>query len=180
MDLPVSDYDDESSSSSESTGKLQDLRLEEPMPDQDLGSERDYEDSIKEQEVKTKVTMAASMVLSKLPSKTNDLVANLSKPKKDKVTIRFQPIGSVPHISPKVFKISSSQPFSTLIRFLEKRIRQRQTEDAKVNALTGGTLFCYIHNSIAPSPDEMIGNLFTNFNVNNELMVSYCNTVAFG
>lgn len=85
----------------------------------------------------------------------------------DKVIIRFQPIGSISMIAPSSFKISSSQPFSTIILFLEKKL--------KLN-----NVYCYINNSFAPSPSQEIGDLWAQFNINSELIVSYCGSVAFG
>ena len=38
------------------------------------------------------------------------------------VTIRFQPIGSAPHLRQRIFKISASNNFSTVVNFLRKRL----------------------------------------------------------
>lgn len=143
MDPPLSDYDSDTSSENE-----------------------EKENQIQEEQIKTKVSLAASVAWGKIAPKTTHLLEE-AVPKTEKVNIRFVPIGSIAAIQPKVFKISTSQPFSTLIRFLDKKLKIPH-------------VFCYIHNSFAPSPDENIGNLYNNFSVGNELIVSYCNTVAFG
>lgn len=85
-----------------------------------------------------------------------------------KVKVKFQPIGSIPSLKPKnTCVISYNKPFSTIVLFLKKRI--------KVNHV-----FCYINNSFAPSPDERVGDLWNQFKVNDELIISYCAIVAFG
>ncbi|ODV93504.1 hypothetical protein PACTADRAFT_82823 [Pachysolen tannophilus NRRL Y-2460] len=139
----------------------------------DLNSERD--------DIKFKVPLSTSIMLTRLDANTNDIVERIAKPRTDKVTIRFQPIGSAPQMKPKIFKISASQHFQTLIKFLDKKLTKKITDvNAKsINPFTGGRIFCYIHNSFSPGPDEIIGNLFDNFASNNELVVSYCDTVAF-
>ncbi|CCE80429.1 Piso0_003545 [Millerozyma farinosa CBS 7064] len=86
-----------------------------------------------------------------------------------KVTIRFQPIGSTPSITPRVFKISSNSTISTLKRFLIKRLKVKNN-----------LIYVYIQNSFQPLPDEMVGDLYNLFKVGNELILSYCHTVAFG
>lgn len=86
---------------------------------------------------------------------------------RQKITARFQPIGSVKPINPKVCQIASDQPFSAIVRFLCKKLK-----------LDG--VHCYINNAFAPSPDQNLGDLWNQFSVNNELIISYCETVAFG
>lgn len=84
-----------------------------------------------------------------------------------KVTVRFRPIGSTPSINPKIFKISGSSTVNVLIRFI-------------CNKLNLQTVNLYITNSFQPNPDESVGDLFDLFNTNNELIINYCNSIAFG
>lgn len=85
-----------------------------------------------------------------------------------KVKIKFQPIGSIPPLKPKdTCVISYNKPFSTITLFLKKRIKVDH-------------VFCYVNNSFAPSPNERIGDLWSQFKVNDELIISYCAIVAFG
>lgn len=86
-----------------------------------------------------------------------------------KVTIRFQPIGSTPIITPRVFKVSSNNTISTLKRFLIKRLKVKNN-----------LIYIYIQNSFQPLPDETVGDLYNMFRVGSELILSYCHTVAFG
>ena len=86
----------------------------------------------------------------------------------DKITIRFQPIGSTPAITPRVYKISGNQTISTLNKFLGKRLKYDRL------------IQLYIQSSFLPNPDEVLKDIYDIFRTNNELIVSYCYEVAFG
>jgi Ubiquitin-like autophagy protein Apg12 len=66
------------------------------------------------------------------------------------VKIRFQPIGSAPQLQQKVFKISASNRFETVVGFLRRKLGVRP-EDSVV---------CYINQVFAPGLDEGVGGLF--------------------
>lgn len=85
----------------------------------------------------------------------------------EKVTIRLQPIGSVPEISPRVFQIASDQKFGALTKFLCKKLKLTH-------------VYCYVNNAFAPSLDQKLVDLWAQFKVSEELIISYCETVAFG
>ncbi|KAK6455423.1 autophagy protein 12, partial [Scheffersomyces xylosifermentans] len=85
-----------------------------------------------------------------------------------KITIRFVPIGSTPRITSAVFTISSNQTVSTLTKFLGKMLKTKEH------------VYVYIQNSFQPNPDEKLNDLYHLFKTNNELIVSYCQSVAFG
>ncbi|CAI5757156.1 unnamed protein product [Candida verbasci] len=110
--------------------------------------------------VDQKVPLSTSIILDKSIVK--------KEPEITKITIRFQPIGSAKSIEPRVFKISSNQTISTLNKFLTKKLKSKEL------------LRLYVQNSFQPLPDEKIGDLYNLFKTNNELIVTYCNTVAFG
>lgn len=97
----------------------------------------------------------------------NNSQSNITPAKVQKVKIKFQPIGSIAPMYPSVCLISASKPFSMIINFLRKKLR--------VN-----TIYCYVNNSFAPVPNQNVGDLWSQFKVNDELIISYCGTVAFG
>ncbi|AOA63973.1 Autophagy-related protein 12 [Komagataella phaffii CBS 7435] len=126
-------------------------------------------------------TLSESAVLDKVP-KTSSLLDEIKERHAQevcKISIRFIPIGSAPEITPKVFKISSSNNFGALLSFLDKRLGNNLIYKNQINHLTGGRIFGYLHNSFAPSPDENLDNLYKNFGINGELVVSYSDRVAF-
>lgn len=66
------------------------------------------------------------------------------------MTVRFQPVGSAPHLQQRVFKVSSAQRFETVVRFLRRRLGVRDSD----------SVFCYVNSVFAPGLDEGIGNLW--------------------
>ncbi|OWB80341.1 hypothetical protein B5S32_g4609 [[Candida] boidinii] len=153
-------------------------------------------DQIKDKKVITKITMTQSKVLNNLNNNTNKLILNYSNNLKlnflnNKIKIRFQSIGSIKQLNPNLFKISKNQKFLTIIKFLEKKLsindninndndNNMTNNNKQLNTFTNGFIFCYIKNSISPSPDENLSNLFDSFNTNGELIINYCNKIAFG
>ncbi|KAF6010533.1 hypothetical protein HII12_002774 [Brettanomyces bruxellensis] len=118
--------------------------------------------------IKSKITMAHSKMLTGLSDRATDSLLAVSKRNSTKVQIRFKSIGSIGQLRPAVFKISRSSRFLSILRFLTRRL--------KIN-----NVYCYLENSIVPSPDDSIGNLYDLFKSgDSELIVSYCNIVAFG
>lgn len=85
-----------------------------------------------------------------------------------KITVRFQPIGSTPALNPRIFKISAEQTVLTLVRFVNKRLRNQ------------GPLHLYVQNLFLPTPDEVLGDLYKLFKTSDELVIGYCYLVAFG
>lgn len=66
------------------------------------------------------------------------------------MTIRFQAIASAPVLRTKVFKISSSQRFETVVGFLRRRLEVG----------VGEGVFCYVNSVFAPGLDEGVGGLW--------------------
>ncbi|KAI5948658.1 ATG12 [Candida theae] len=145
----------------------------------------DATEDIEGQKLEPRIPLSTSIILNKLPVERQEqlertleererkppLKADIAaKPVADeplRISIRFQPIGSTTAINPKVFKISSTQTVATLSKFLCKRLKQTH-------------LCLYIQNSFSPAPEENIGDLYSSFKTKDELIVSYCNSVAFG
>ena len=86
------------------------------------------------------------------------------------VTIRLQPIGSAPHLTQRIFKLSTNQNFATIVRFLRKRLGVKEHE----------SVFCYIGSVFSPGLDEGVGNLWSCFKQGEELVVGYALSPAFG
>jgi len=86
------------------------------------------------------------------------------------VTIRLQPIGSAPHLTQRIFKLSTNQSFATIVRFLRKRLGVKEHE----------SVFCYVGNVFSPALDEGVGNLWSCFRQGEELVVGYALAPAFG
>ncbi|KAL6450884.1 ATG12 Ubiquitin-like protein ATG12 [Candida maltosa Xu316] len=155
MSRMVQSEDDESSSLSSSTSSVKNDQIQ-----------------IENEQLPTKVPLSTSIILEKKLSQDQQQQMFRHTPNQkeedSKIMIRFVPIGSTPSIHPRVFKISSSQTISTLNKFLSKKLKHKEL------------LHLYIQSSFSPLPDERIGTLYELFKTNNELIISYCNTIAFG
>lgn len=66
------------------------------------------------------------------------------------VTVRFQPLASAPILKNRVFKISASQKFETVVNFLRKKLNCKDTD----------SVICYVNSVFAPRLDEGVGGLW--------------------
>jgi len=85
-----------------------------------------------------------------------------------KVTIRLHPIGSAPALKQRVFKIGSTQPFSTVVAFLQKKL-SGAGDNNKAGVEGGGSgsghgsgegVFCYVNSVFAPGLEDVVGDLW--------------------
>ncbi|PWY83755.1 APG12-domain-containing protein [Aspergillus sclerotioniger CBS 115572] len=86
------------------------------------------------------------------------------------VTVRFQPLPSAPILKNRVFKISASQKFETVVKFLRKKLDCKESD----------SVFCYVNSVFAPGLDEGVGGLWRCFKTDEQLIVAYSMTPAFG
>ena len=66
------------------------------------------------------------------------------------VPIRFQAVGSAPILRQKVFKVSASQKFETVVNFLRRKLECGPSD----------SVFLYVNSVFAPGLDEGVGNLY--------------------
>ncbi|CCD25498.1 Atg12p NDAI_0F01790 [Naumovozyma dairenensis CBS 421] len=130
-------------------------------------SQLDLEDKPDQSGYNEKVVIPPEGSSSRRKSPDSIMHDDDKEPSTDKVKIKFQPIGSIPPMRPSVCKISGTQPFSMVLIFLQRRL--------KVD-----NIYCYVNNSFAPSPQQIVGELWRQFKVKDELIISYCGSVAFG
>lgn len=84
-----------------------------------------------------------------------------------KVAIRLQPIGSTPLLKPQLLQVSRTQNIGAITKFLMRRLRLKSAH-------------VYVLSSFQPTPDESLGNLYDLFKTNGELILSYCEQIAYG
>lgn len=148
------------------------VQIQSESEDEDEDEEEECDHYIRNEMLKSKITTAASIMIDRLPPVTKQLVDKITEPSSEKITVRCQPIGSTPSLTPNVFKISYHQPVATLHKFILKKLKKSLPK--------GTSLYIYVNNSFAPAPDEIVGCLFDHFASGEELVVSYCTVVAFG
>ena len=66
------------------------------------------------------------------------------------VTVRFQPLPAAPILKSRVFKISASQKFETVVNFLRKKLDCKRSD----------SVICYVNSTFAPGLDEGVGGLW--------------------
>lgn len=132
--------------------------------------------------------MSASAVLTAQPRDVAAALANAGGFPQDKVVVNFKPIGSAPVLARSVFQISATQKFDYLVIWLRKKLKVSETD----------SVFLYVNQSFAPSLEEVVGNLhrvssgasqsvlaqqaniIQCFKTNDQLVISYSMTPAFG
>ncbi|KAK9249265.1 ubiquitin-like autophagy protein Apg12-domain-containing protein, partial [Lipomyces tetrasporus] len=117
-----------------------------------------------------KVTLAASVVLTSLPSDATGALELYARPATHKVAIKFRAIGSAPILSHPVARITASQRFEVVVRFLRRQLKCKDIDP----------LFVYVNSTFAPALDQEVGYLHECFKIDGHLHISYCNTAAFG
>ncbi|KAK9239296.1 ubiquitin-like autophagy protein Apg12-domain-containing protein [Lipomyces kononenkoae] len=145
---------------------MQEQSTEPEQDEQENGQEIIPEESVPEE----KVTMAASVVLTLLPTDATGALDVYAHPAPRKVGIKFRAIGSAPILSHPVARITASQRFEVVVRFLRRQLKCKDTDP----------LFVYINSTFAPALDQEVGYLHDCFKIDGHLHVSYCNTAAFG
>ncbi|KAL8860526.1 MAG: hypothetical protein Q9178_003186 [Gyalolechia marmorata] len=135
--------------------------------------------------------LSASILLTALPhdatSALEQATSAASADIPEKVTIRLQPIGSAPHLRQKIFKISSKNRFETVVTFLRNRLFKKGEgggggagEELGGGGGGGQHVFCYVNSVFAPGLDEGVGGLWRCFKTDDQLIVAYSTTPAFG
>ncbi|KAI4110888.1 MAG: hypothetical protein LQ339_000890 [Xanthoria mediterranea] len=130
--------------------------------------------------------LSASILLTALPqdatSALDRATAAATADVPEKVTIRLQPIGSAPQLRQKVFKISAKNRFETVVSFLRNRLFKKGEAggDGEREGEGAGHVFCYVNSVFAPGLDEGVGALWRCFKTDDQLIVAYSTTPAFG
>ncbi|RKP02956.1 hypothetical protein CXG81DRAFT_24362 [Caulochytrium protostelioides] len=87
-----------------------------------------------------------------------------------KVVVRFIATGSAPILKQTYFKISASNRFDRVVKFLRDQLKCRPTDP----------LFLYVNSAFSPSADELVSNLFKCFGTNGQLIINYATTAVWG
>ncbi|KAK6507965.1 Ubiquitin-like protein [Arthrobotrys musiformis] len=174
---PQSPPPPQTASPNEPAGSLTPVPLPEPDSDDDEASA-------------PPITLSASVVLTNIPRDSRVALTNAFTPSTNKVTIRFLSIGSAPSLKKKVFTVTASKKFSFVVRFLRNNLgldrplpSTSPSNSGHLNTSSnpnGQSLFVYVNSTFAPSLDAEVGNLYNCFKSENQLVLNYCLTPAFG
>lgn len=88
----------------------------------------------------------------------------------DKIDILFKATGNAPIMKKKKWRVEQDRKIGNINGFLRKYLMMEESE----------SLFLYVNQSFAPSPDEIIRNLYDSFGSDGKLVVHYCKNPAWG
>ncbi|CAK8684212.1 unnamed protein product [Clavelina lepadiformis] len=93
---------------------------------------------------------------------------NVAKPQK--IVLLFCQTGGAPILTKKKWQVESSRTIGWVNTFLRKTLRLEPNE----------SLFLYVNQAFAPSPDRELGTLFDCFSANGKLVLHYATMQAWG
>ncbi|XP_076274658.1 autophagy-related 12 [Rhynchophorus ferrugineus] len=93
-----------------------------------------------------------------------------SKTDKQKVDILLKPTGNAPIMKKKKWQVESDKPIGWIVEFIKKYLKLEANEK----------LFLYVNQSFAPSPDQIVKNLYDCYSTEGKLVLHYCKTQAWG
>lgn len=89
---------------------------------------------------------------------------------KQKVDILLKPTGNAPIMKKKKWTVDSDKPIGWIIEFIKKYLKLEANEK----------LFLYVNQTFAPSPDQLVKNLYECYSTEGKLVLHYCRTQAWG
>ncbi|XP_017783215.1 PREDICTED: autophagy protein 12-like [Nicrophorus vespilloides] len=93
-----------------------------------------------------------------------------SKTEKQKIDILLKPTGNAPIMKKKKWSVESNKPIGWIIDFMKKYLKLEPQE----------RLFLYVNQTFAPSPDQIVKNLYDCYSTEGTLVLHYCKTQAWG
>nr|XP_004226941.1 ubiquitin-like protein ATG12 [Ciona intestinalis] len=87
-----------------------------------------------------------------------------------KVDVLLRPAGDAPILKKKKWQVDSAKTVEWVVGFLRKLLKCEDSD----------SLFLYVNQAFAPSPDRDIGSLYECFGSDEKLVLHYAKTQAWG
>lgn len=87
-----------------------------------------------------------------------------------KIMVVLCPVGGAPILKRRRWEVDSTQTVHFITSFIRKKLELHKSD----------SLFVYVNQSFAPSPDQSVRNLFDCFGSDGKLVLAYCRTPAWG
>uniref|UniRef100_A0A914UV12 Ubiquitin-like protein ATG12 n=2 Tax=Plectus sambesii TaxID=2011161 RepID=A0A914UV12_9BILA len=87
-----------------------------------------------------------------------------------KIEVLLKPVGDAPIMKQKKWSVETNKSVAWIIAFVRKYIKMNVSD----------SLFIYVNQCFAPSPDQSLGNLFDCFASDGKLVLHYSTTQAWG
>ena len=88
----------------------------------------------------------------------------------EKVVIYFRPVGNAPLLKQSKFKVLKKSTIKNVQGFLSRQLHLDEYHSP----------FVYVNGAFAPSPEQIIGDLFNCFAVDDCLVMNYSTATAWG
>ncbi|KAJ3658172.1 hypothetical protein Zmor_009929 [Zophobas morio] len=89
---------------------------------------------------------------------------------KQKIDILLKPTGNAPIMKKKKWTVDGDKPISWIAEFMKRYMKLEPQEK----------LFLYVNQTFAPSPDQVMKNLYDCYSTEGKLVLHYCKTPAWG
>ncbi|KAJ8982349.1 hypothetical protein NQ317_013099 [Molorchus minor] len=86
------------------------------------------------------------------------------------VDILLKPTGNAPIMKKKKWTVDCDKKIGWIIEFIKKYLKLEPSEK----------LFLYVNQTFAPSPDQIVKNLYDCYSTDGKLVLHYCKTQAWG
>ncbi|KAL4714898.1 hypothetical protein ACJJTC_014269 [Scirpophaga incertulas] len=100
-------------------------------------------------------------------NKEND---DAGKNEKVKIDILLKATGNAPIMKKKKWAVDAEKPIGWIMEFIKKYLKLEPEEK----------LFLYVNQTFAPSPDQIVRNLYECFGTDGKLVLHYCKSQAWG
>ncbi|XP_025204865.1 ubiquitin-like protein ATG12 [Melanaphis sacchari] len=89
---------------------------------------------------------------------------------KEKIEILLKATGNAPILKTKKWMVEKEKTVASINDFLRKLLKLEPSD----------SLFLYVNQAFAPSPDQTMKNLYDCYNTDGRLILHYCKTQAWG
>ncbi|CAH0579532.1 unnamed protein product [Chrysodeixis includens] len=93
-----------------------------------------------------------------------------TKNDKVKIDILLKATGNAPIMKKKKWAVDAEKPIGWIMEFVKKYLKLEPDEK----------LFLYVNQTFAPSPDQLVKNLYECFGTDGKLVLHYCKSQAWG
>ncbi|KAK2189712.1 hypothetical protein NP493_99g05073 [Ridgeia piscesae] len=133
------------------------------------GGNADGVDASAPEAVSATEPVGSPAVQSDSPAARSDSPAARKK-KAGKVDILFKATGNAPIMKKSKWSVEETKPVAAMVDFIRRYLKTD----------TQQSIFIYVNQSFAPSPDVALGVLFECFGSDGKLVLHYCMTQAWG
>ncbi|CAH2006345.1 unnamed protein product [Acanthoscelides obtectus] len=122
------------------------------------------------EETQETVVQEATDSLQSMNIRTEPVDSSDPEHTKQKVDILLKPTGNAPIMKKKKWTVDSDKKIGWIIEFVKKYLKLEPNEK----------LFLYVNQTFAPSPDQVVKNLYDCYSTEGKLVLHYCKTQAWG